>query len=325
MKKRIEQGILVLLFLSMCMLMIATDEKSDFAFLSGLSLAISSGLLFFANPYVVLPKFSKGRVIIINGLMLLAGYFITAFLFAKYLADLSQTNMEAAHLIHPVVIKSVLPFLLLFLLLGLGYAAIRQLFIDRQYKRLKRTGLIAAAVIAVTGIGFTVKYQLDVAYAGDEKIRFVEGNYASLEDLLQQPQFKGKRVYVDLWYTSCTPCIRQFGYIPALKRQLGGQDVVFLYLARETSHQNSKQRWKNMIRKFQLQGYHFYMTKQFEENIWQEILANQDERERAAYPHYLVINEAGKVTSYHALKPSEGQLTVQQILTGANKERLSQN
>ena len=152
-------------------------------------------------------------------------------------------------------------------------------------------------------IVFSIKYYIDIAWKGNNDIRFIDHNTESLEQLLELPQFKGKIVYLDLWFSSCGPCIAQFKKLPEVKKSLENSEVVFLYLARQTSHPNHRQLWKNAIKKYNLKGWHVYMNVQLEANIWEEI--GKYSNKVWSYPHYLLIDKNNVIVSFNAPRPSE--------------------
>ena len=317
MRRKVELIILLLLFLLLGYCSITSDERSPFQFFYTCFLFLSGGAIFFGNLYYLIPallKKQKGTFFIWNGVLLLLGYFVSAFFLASWMADVQNIEVETIHLIHPTIIKDALSFLLTFFLLGVTYAFIRHLFISGKLRLLKKITVYTAAGIAAAGLGFFINYQLDVNYEGDTAVHFIKEEYESFEEISLLPQFRNKVVYVDLWFSSCSPCLNEFTYLPTLKAQLKNQDIEYLYLAQETSHSNSRQRWKNTIKKFNLQGWHVYMNKQLEQQIWGMILAHDNTPAAPAiYPRYLLIDKNGKLVSYNAKRPSQKELLIQEI------------
>jgi thiol-disulfide isomerase/thioredoxin len=322
--KKLEVIILSLLFLLFCYS--SLNGISDFSFpsliyrITGL---ISAAALLFVTIYHLFPLL-KGSVK--KYLFQSLGLFIITYLINGLLFIYVQTkpgyDYELTLMIHPVAIQSVSSSLLFFLILGNIYSFFKHLIISRNFKLLKRITAFTTAIIIAAGLGFFIKYQIDVNYQGNENIRFIKQKYSSLDEILELPQFKNKVVYVDLWYTSCTPCIRQFQYLPQLKNELKDQEVEYLYLANETSHPNSKQRWKNFTKKFNLQGWHFYMEPAFSEQLWQTILPHQNEKTNAFYPQYLLVDKSGKIVSYNAKEPSTGEEIVKDIKALTNPQEV---
>ncbi len=168
--------------------------------------------------------------------------------------------------------------------------------------KLFRLGLVMGLVAVLI---FTVKYFYDTSYEGDKTVRFLEEDYRSLESVLQAEPFRDKIVYVDMWFSTCGFCRREFGHLPPVKEYFRDQEeVVFLYLAHETRHPNSEQLWKNAIQEFDLTGYHYMMDRSAEKGFWKEIRA-KDSTVRGGFPHYLIIDNTSDYRNYNAPKPSE--------------------
>jgi thiol-disulfide isomerase/thioredoxin len=168
--------------------------------------------------------------------------------------------------------------------------------------KLFRLGILLGFAAALI---FTIKYFYDTSYEGDETVHFLQGEYPELESVLQAEPFQDKIVYVDMWFSTCGFCRRQFGHLPRVKDYLKDRpDVVFLYLSHETRHPNSTQLWKNAIQEFELDGWHYMMDRSVEKSIWQEI-REKDTTVRQGFPHYMIIDNTSGYRDYNAPKPSE--------------------
>ncbi|NBW35834.1 MAG: hypothetical protein EBR30_12595 [Cytophagia bacterium] len=179
---------------------------------------------------------------------------------------------------------------------------------------------VLISILVVGGGVFAFKYYNDLRYEGDDSIKFIKENYQSLDAILQRQEFKGKVVYIDLWFSSCSPCIQEFKLMPAVKESLKAENIEYLYLARKTSHPNDIQLWKNAIKKYDLSGWHIYMSDSLEENVWQLIEKNVPKLARA-YPHYLIVNQENIIFDYNAHKPSEKEELVNTIKTLTNEKK----
>ena len=119
-----------------------------------------------------------------------------------------------------------------------------------------------------------------------------------MDQLISLPEFKGKKIWVDLWYSSCSPCIEDFQKYSNERKKLEENGWIVLFLGRETSHPDSYSRWLNAIEKYDLRGVHYYMSKPFESQIQQQI--QKKINERLGYPHYLVVSIQGEVVNWDA-------------------------
>ena len=66
-------------------------------------------------------------------------------------------------------------------------------------------------------------------------------------DKIVEP-YRGKIVYLDIWGTWCAPCKRKLSESHKLKAELGGYDIVYLYLANRSPEKS----WKNVIAEYNL-------------------------------------------------------------------------
>ncbi len=95
----------------------------------------------------------------------------------------------------------------------------------------------------------------------DEEYKFVD-NYEkinSLKDCLLP--FKGKKIYVDIWTTSCSICKKEFAYNEELKETLNNRGVEILYISLDDDRYES--RWKDMINYYKLSGSHIRANEKF--------------------------------------------------------------
>lgn len=75
-----------------------------------------------------------------------------------------------------------------------------------------------------------------------------EGEKVSLET------FKGKVVYLDFWYTGCSPCMILFEKIKPVKSYFkANNNVVFLCISID-----QEDTWKSSLEKFNIDGYHVF-------------------------------------------------------------------
>jgi thiol-disulfide isomerase/thioredoxin len=141
-------------------------------------------------------------------------------------------------------------------------------------------------------VDFHKKAELDY----NNEIRFLE-NYQELNSLSEcLKSFQGKKVYVDIWATSCGPCKKEFGFNKELKDLLKSNNTDILYIS--TDRDSEDKRWKDMIKYYQLSGNHVRANKELKADL-RNILG------RYGIPRYLLIDNKGKITSSDASRPSE--------------------
>tara|TARA_R110002049_G_scaffold22979_4_gene81522 strand:+ start:401 stop:1909 length:1509 start_codon:yes stop_codon:yes gene_type:complete len=141
----------------------------------------------------------------------------------------------------------------------------------------------------------------------DASIKFVE-NYdkiTNFTDLLSQ--FKGKKIYIDIWGTWCSPCKKEFEHKDDLKKLLNSKDVEVLYIC---EGRNSKEDvWKNMIKFYDLEGHHLITN----EELLADIIKIFGNNSSFYYPRYILIDENGKTIQSVAAKPSQLEKLKEQL------------
>ena len=125
----------------------------------------------------------------------------------------------------------------------------------------------------------------------------------AVENLFQAilEKYKGKVVYVDFWATWCGPCMREMPHSKKLKNELGGKDVVFVYLTNESSPLKA---WTNKIP--EIKGEHFRLNKE----EWEYLSKKFDVQ---GIPRYMLVNQEGQIVLEDALPPSHMKEIVAEI------------
>lgn len=130
----------------------------------------------------------------------------------------------------------------------------------------------------------------------DENSKFL-CNYENINSLAECVKtFSGKKVYVDIWTTSCGPCKDEFKYSGDLKQLLDSNNTDMLYISLDGD--NTDTRWKDMIKFYQLTGYHVRANKELEADL-NKILGS------LWIPRYLLIDENGDIANNNAKRPSQ--------------------
>ncbi len=127
------------------------------------------------------------------------------------------------------------------------------------------------------------------------------GTIHNLDELVAP--YKDKVVYIDIWGSRCGPCKAEMVYVPELKKQFKGKDVVFFYPDMDKPERIKT--WKNYVAYTEIIGEHYHMTSKEIEPIWKvvhEAGGNKD-----LYPSYLLIDRQGKLIHADAKRPSEGE------------------
>lgn len=130
----------------------------------------------------------------------------------------------------------------------------------------------------------------------NDNIRFIENfeNMNTLNECLKN--FRGKKVYADIWSTSCGYCKDEFKYSEELKQYLNSQDIAMLYISLDG--ENTHSLWQNMIKYYNLSGYHLRASKALRSDM-DSLLG------RFGIPRYLLIDENGQIITDNASRPSQ--------------------
>ena len=171
---------------------------------------------------------------------------------------------------------------------------------------MKKPIKLILSIISIILISSGIYYLFVINSEGTTTIQYIEpeNEYHSLSDILKHPELKGKVVYVDYWHTGCKPCLEEFEYMPLLKEKFKRhKDLVFLYLGKDRSAPGEKFRWKKMIDKKNLSGFHYFMTYKKFDTSWNESV--NDNTIIQAFPHYLIIDRNGKILDNNAPRPSD--------------------
>ena len=116
---------------------------------------------------------------------------------------------------------------------------------------------------------------------------------------------KGRPFLIDLWGTWCGPCRYQFRYNDELKSYLKENEIQMVYIAFE--YELDREKWKNMIKAFDLSGYHFISTNEFKADF--EKYAGKI----SGYPTYLIVDRHGRIVENKACLPSDQEKLYNQI------------
>ena len=321
--KNKEKVFLTLLLICIGYIIIDNDERTSAYLLHSIVLFLSVSFLFLSHALLLYYKLLKQqkflKYILWLFLFVIILYPINSFLFANYFKDLvllkdktSDFDIVAEMFWSNTIFNILVMHLLFFSVLGIIYGFFSDLVLRKKFKLLRKITIYVFSFLVISIAVFTAKYRIDTSWNGNAQIRFIEQNISTLEELLSLPQFKNKVVYVDLWFSSCSPCIEEFKVLPAVKNQLNGEQVVYLYLASRTSPPNHEQLWKNAIKKYSLGGWHVYMNEKLRKNVWEIIHKNSDKKTQS-YPHYLLINKESKIVSFNTVRPSEKEKLVREI------------
>ncbi len=133
---------------------------------------------------------------------------------------------------------------------------------------------------------------------------------------------KGKTIYVDFWFTTCPPCIKEIEYARALKSFFQADtNIVFLNICIENIEK--KEDWKTMLKNKQINGINLFYARNRPQQLNLVRLYGVDD-----YPTYLLVNTKAQIIGYRAPRPSQAgwvhwaihQATSGQPLSGSYRQ-----
>lgn len=130
--------------------------------------------------------------------------------------------------------------------------------------------------------------------SGLEAPNFVAKKRDDLE--VQLSSLKGKKVYIDVWATWCGPCIREIPALKELEAELHEAPIEFVSVS--IDQLKDKEKWLDFIDEKELSGLQL-----FADGDWQSDLTTSYNIK--GIPRFLLIDEAGKIISANAPRPSD--------------------
>ncbi len=133
------------------------------------------------------------------------------------------------------------------------------------------------------------------------KIKFIE-NYSqitSISGLLDS--FKGKPVFIDLWATWCSPCLKEFEFSKPLFDYLAKTGVEIVYVSFDKDSEDNL--WRTKINQNKLFGNHIRASKQLQDSLTTLIWGGID---AFSIPRYLLFDKNKKLVNIDSSPPSSG-------------------
>jgi thiol-disulfide isomerase/thioredoxin len=132
--------------------------------------------------------------------------------------------------------------------------------------------------------------------------------FQNIYSLIKLKELEGYVLYIDIWSTYCGPCINEFKQSKDLKQRYIDKPVKFVYLADLRNDSSDIKRWKSLINKYELKGFHLQMSSKFYNSLY-FIKGIQF----TGKPHYLLIDKNGLIVNPNAERPSSKERLYKQI------------
>ena len=117
--------------------------------------------------------------------------------------------------------------------------------------------------------------------------------------------FRGKIVYIDVWGTWCGACISEMSNVPAMKKALANEDIVYLYLC----NNSADEAWRIDLKRFKLEGdncIHYNLPKN-------QQVALEKYLGVSGYPTYHLVDRQGRLVPGKTSRPSEVEALKEEI------------
>lgn len=122
----------------------------------------------------------------------------------------------------------------------------------------------------------------------------INGDNISLKDL------KGKYVYIDVWATWCSPCLKQVTYLKKLEAHFEDKNIVFVSIS--VDKREFKAVWKQMIADKELGGLQLFADNSFDSEFMNAYAVN-------SIPRFILIDPDGNILESEAPRPSYQKTT----------------
>ena len=123
----------------------------------------------------------------------------------------------------------------------------------------------------------------------------IEGNELPFQAILEK--HKGKKVFIDIWASWCHDCIGSLPKVKALREKVDASKVDFVFL----SVDKDQFKWKSAIKKYDLQGDHYYQKSGWDSDLNKAIDLNW-------IPRYMVIDENGEIILFNSIEADDAEL-----------------
>lgn len=125
-------------------------------------------------------------------------------------------------------------------------------------------------------------------------------NINSFEDLTEVQELQGKKLYIDMWASWCSPCLAQFKYNEQTDKLLKNYDEIeTVYISIDEDENDLT--WKKQIDFHKLDGYHLRTSKTFVDYLSKKLYDGKS----LSIPRYLLLDKDGSILNDNLPRPSE--------------------
>nr|WP_321222323.1 TlpA disulfide reductase family protein [uncultured Psychroserpens sp.] len=121
----------------------------------------------------------------------------------------------------------------------------------------------------------------------------IEGELVTFQNILEK--HKGTTIVIDVWASWCRDCIVGLPDLKALQNEY--KDVTYIFLSMDKTQKS----WKNGIKKYKIEGVHFYMPQG-----WDGPFSNFIDLDWV--PRYMVIDGESNIKLFRAIKANDPKI-----------------
>lgn len=125
------------------------------------------------------------------------------------------------------------------------------------------------------------------------EVRDANGRQASLED------FAGKFVYIDMWASWCAPCRREMPFTQKVSERYSAEKLAIVSISIDQEKDLGK--WQKTIDQLEMKWHNWIIYDGFKSDF-------ADRYGVKAIPHYLLLDQEGRIMNDNAPRPSDEQL-----------------
>jgi len=120
-----------------------------------------------------------------------------------------------------------------------------------------------------------------------------EGEAVRFKSILET--YKGKTILIDVWASWCRDCIVGLPNLKAIQKEY--DEVVYLFLSMDKTQKS----WKNGIKKYDIEGVHYYMA-----SGWDSAFSKSIDLDWV--PRYMIVDGEGNIKLFRAIKASDPKI-----------------
>ena len=132
--------------------------------------------------------------------------------------------------------------------------------------------------------------------------------YSSIKEI--SSLYNERFYFVDAWASWCAPCISEFAHTRDLEIQLDSMKIKKIYLS--IDEQKDSTTWKDLIKKYYLNGSHFLVGKDIQIEILKS-LVNKSQSGGLSIPQYFVYDKLKNQFYMNLSRPSSGIILYEEL------------